>query len=197
MALQASLSGAPDARTLELLRARYRAYCAQQAAALPGLLPREGVRELYRRARAGVGGPVEDPLALLVAYCRTILPLPPFEVWLEDYLRDRSAYAEALESVGAPGRDAPVTVELRRLEYEGRGWFAGLSLFRESSGWRGFIAFHPEEPASDGPPPDRVPARSLARTGDIFRGDSSDAVRDRFRSFTPDTLQAFLRSALP
>jgi hypothetical protein len=182
---------APDEGTLEVLRARYRAYCDQQAAALPGLLPREGLRALYRSARAAATGPVDDPLALLVAHCRRLLPLPPFEVWLDDYLRDRAPYAEALDAVGAPRQETPVTVDVRTLEHEGRAWVAGLALFREPVGWRGFISFHAEE--SD---PGRV-AASHPRTADIFHEDSSEAVRERFRSFTPDTLQAFLRSALP
>ena len=50
-------------------RARYEAYCAQQAAELPALLPREGVRALYRAARSRVSGDVADPLALLIEEC--------------------------------------------------------------------------------------------------------------------------------
>jgi hypothetical protein len=187
----------PDGGTLELLRARYEAYCAREAAALPGLLPREGLRALYRSAREGASGPVADPLALLVEHCRAILPLPPFEVWLEDYTRDRRPYLEETDAVGAPRKDAPVTVELRRLEHEGRAWLAGLSLFREPSGWSGFIAFHAEDSGEQRSVAESAPHRASPRTGDIFREESSEAVRARFRSFTPDTLQAFLRSALP
>ena len=80
-----------------------------------------------------------------------------------------------------------MTVELRRLEYEGRDWLAGLELFWEPAGWRGFISFRPETSGSGTGP----------RTTDIFREDTSEAVRTRFRSFTPDALHAFLRSALP
>ena len=98
--------------------------------------------------------------------------------------------------MGAPRREAPVTVELRRLEHEGRAWLAGLSVFREPAGWRGFIAFHAEG-ASELPEAEAAAPRAAARTGEIFREDSSEAVRARFRSFTPDTLQAFLRSSLP
>ena len=118
MALQASVSSAPEAYTLEVLRARYEAYCAQQAAALPGLLPREGVRAPYRRARRSPNRS-RTPLALLVAHCRTLLPLPPFDVWLEDYLRDRGPYLESLDVLGGPRREAPVMVEVRRLQHQG------------------------------------------------------------------------------
>jgi len=48
----------------ELLCGRYDAYCAQQAAALPAMLPRDGVRTLYRSARGQVMGEVVDPLGL-------------------------------------------------------------------------------------------------------------------------------------
>jgi hypothetical protein len=117
-------------------------------------------------------------------------------VWLVDYLRDRRPYLDESDAVGAPRREAPSTVELRRLELEGRAWLAGLSVFREPAGWRGFIAFHAEE-AAEQPEGEKAAARRTARTGEIFREDSSEAVRARFRSFTPDTLQAFLRSSLP
>ena len=194
---------APDGRTLEFLRACYEAYCEQQAAALPGLLPREGLRALYRNARADVNGSVDDPLALLVEHCRRLLPLPPFEVWVSDYQRDRRPYADALEAFGAPHRDAPVTVDLRRVEHEGRAWLANLALFREPSGWRGFISFHAEDSALEVPHFGTVPSAASGtfacrpRTADIFREDSFESVRERFHSFTPDTLRAFLRSALP
>jgi hypothetical protein len=190
------IPAAADGQAFEILKARYEAYCAREAAALPGLLPPEGLRALYRSARENVAGPVEDPLALLVAHCRKVLPLPPFEVWLVDYLRDRRPYLEETDSVGAPRREAPVTVELRRLELEGRAWLAGLSVFREPAGWRGFIAFHADD-AAEQAEGGKATALRTARTGEIFREDSSEAVRARFRSFTPDTLQAFLRSSLP
>lgn len=178
----------------EALRARYEAYCAEQAAALPALLPREGLRELYRSARASVTGEVIDPLALLVARCRDLLPLPPFEVWLADYLRDRRPYLEAMESgTAGPVRSAPVTVDVRRLEHAGRAWVASLALFREPPEWRGYITFHPEEPAD----PVGSTDRPSHRTADVFVEARAEDVRERFRSFSPDTLRAFLRSTLP
>ena len=176
-----------DVSELGLLRSRYEAYCAQQAAALPALLPREWVRALYRDARATVARTVTDPLALLVQHCRNVLPLPPFEVWMEDYRRDRRPYLEALGvEASGPRRDAPVTVELRPFEHAGESWCAGLALFHEPPGWQGFIRFH-REGAVDG----------AQRTADVFLADTPEAVRVRFRSFSPNTLQAFLRSTLP
>ena len=194
--VQADIGGrALAAESTEALRRRYEAYCAEQAAALPALLPREGLRALYRdaRARAPLGtGPVSDPLALLVAHCRTLLPLPPFDVWVEDYLRDRRPYVEEMEQgTSGPGRAAPVTVDLRRVEHLGRTWVAGLSLFRDPPEWKGFISFHAEQAER----PDAV--GSSHRTGDVFREARAEDVRDRFRSFSADTLTAFLRSSLP
>jgi hypothetical protein len=178
------------------LRARYEAYCAEQAAALPGLLPREGLRELYRSARAGVTGDVADPLALLVARCRELLPLPPFEVWAADYLRDPRPYVEGVDG-GTAGalRSAPVTADLRHVEHDGESWVASLALFRDPPEWRGFISFHTEDrgnptAATDGP-------RRVHRTADVFIEARAEDVRDRFRAFSADTLQAFLRSTLP
>lgn len=50
------------------------------------MLPREAIRPLYRRAlKEGFGeSSGSDPLAALLAYCETLLLLPPFETWRED-----------------------------------------------------------------------------------------------------------------
>jgi len=178
------------------LRARYEAYCAEQAAALPALLPREGVRELYRSARAVITGDVADPLALLVARCRELLPLPPFEVWVADYLRDPRPYLEGIDSgTAGPVRSAPVTVDLRHIEHDGESWVASLGLFREPPEWRGFISFQLGEVADVPTGADR--ARPVHRTTDVFIEAHAEDVRERFRAFSTDTLQAFLRSTLP
>jgi hypothetical protein len=177
----------------EALRARYEAYCAEQAAALPALLPRAGVRELYRKAREVVPGEVIDPLALLVARCRELLPLPPFEVWAADYLRDPRPYLEPIESgTAGPVRSTPVAVDRRRIEHGGRAWEAALTVFRAPPEWRGFIAFQ-----SEGEPDGAVTHGSAHRTADIFLEARAEDIRERFQSFSADTLQAFLRSTLP
>ena len=170
-----------------VLRRRYEAYCRSQAAELAGLLPRDSVREVYRGAReAAGGGSVGDPLALLVAWCRSVLPLPPFEAWREDYRRHRGAYLELLgEAPSAPTRAEPLTVDLRVVEHVGRRWYAGLDVFRDGGAWRGTLRFHQEG------------VEASYRTGDVFRGDDPAELRDRFLSFDTGTLQAFLRSVLP
>jgi hypothetical protein len=179
----------------EALRARYEAYCAEQAAALPALLPRDGVRELYRSAREVVSGDVVDPLALLVARCRELLPLPPFEVWAADYLRDHRPYHEEVESgTAGPVRSTPVTVDRKRIELAGRSWEAGLTVFRAPPQWRGFITFQAEGGTGG---PEAGNPRPPHRTADIFVEARAEDIRDRFHSFSADTLQAFLRSTLP
>ena len=183
-----------EAASPEALRARYEAYCAEQAAALPALLPREGVRELYRSAREVVSGDVVDPLALLVARCRELLPLPPFEVWAADYLRDHRPYDEQVESgTAGPVRSNPVTVDRKRIEIAGRAWEAGLAVFRAPPEWRGFITFQAEA----GPEAEAAEPRTPHRTADIFVEARAEDIRERFHSFSADTLQAFLRSTLP
>lgn len=179
-------TGSVAEESAEELRARYEAYRRTQLAALPRLLPREAVREVYRAAREASGDtPVDDPLALLAAWCGRVLPLPPYEVWLEDYRRNRDAYLETLgEAPATPTRAAPVTVDLRTLEHAGRRWYAGLDVFRADGGWRGVITFH----AGEG---------RLHRTGEVFRGTDPADVRERFLSFDEATLGAFLRSVLP
>lgn len=181
-------TGSVAEETVEELRARYDAYCRAQRAALPGLLPREQVRAIYREARQALADedPVEDPLTLLADWCARLLPLPPFDVWQDDYRRNPTPYREAAgEPAAAPTRAAPVTVDLRTLDHGGLTWYAGLDVFRDGDQWRGVIAFHTGE------------GERPHRTGEVFRGDSHAELRDRFLSFDDATLAAFLRSVLP
>ena len=87
-------SGAPrpDFRTVvgedPDVEARYREYRRRQAGSLVSLLPKEGIRPLYARAREWgrkTGMEVEkDPLATLLLFVEELLPLPPLEAWLQD-----------------------------------------------------------------------------------------------------------------
>lgn len=173
---------------VEGLRGLYERYCAYEARALLSLVPREGLRALYREARerassapddAGTSG---DTIALVVRYARDLLPLPPFEVWLESYLADRRPFLDALGVATVPERTDPVLVDLRSLD---DGWMVGMHLVRGGDGWRGFLRFH------------RPPDRESWQTADIFRGSDPDELRERFRGFHVATLRAFLRSVLP
>ncbi len=175
------------------LRKRYEGYCRRQASRLVQILPREAVRPLYRLARdearrtdALADGGEADPLALLVRYCRSLLPLPPFEVWREDLRRHPDGHFSDLEeSADAPTADAPSTLEVRSLEVQGRAWLAHLRSFRETGLWRGYISF--EEEGSG----------RVHRTAAVFCESDARELRDRFHSFEPQALEAFLRSALP
>jgi hypothetical protein len=171
-------------------RERYEAYCTWQAQLLPTLVPREAIRPMYRAAhewaleRGLETG--KDPLALLRRYCRAILPLPPFEVWVERFRAAPEAFLEIPARSGELAGAANVAsiVAVRGLEHGGGVWTAALNVQQAESGWRGFIGFT----GSRG---------NTVRTAEIFLEPSLDGLRDRFWTLEPDTLSAFLRSALP
>lgn len=172
------------------LRRHYGDYCTRQASALLSLIPQEGVRPLYARARewAAATGAHEskDPMRTLVRYCKEILPLPPYSVWLEDFHRNRMEHLqESTEPSLGTAAPEPLTIDVRSLAYSDCDWDAGLVLFQRDGRWRGYISFQ------ESPGPRR------ARTADIFLDGDPEEIRDRFRTFRIDTLQAFLRSALP
>lgn len=125
-------------------------------------------------------------MATLHRFCCDLLPLPPFEVWSTDYEAFRLAHRKdsaAFPQAGEPSE--PVTVELRAVNYDGGDWHASLDVFRDGDYWRGYVRFR------------RDPGEPQVRTADIFCEEELPDLRDRFRSFTWDTLVAFLRSALP
>jgi hypothetical protein len=173
------------------LRSRYEEYCRRQAKGLVSNLPREAIRPLYAKAREWgreTGREVhKDPLATLLLFIREVLPLPPLDVWSVDRARFLDAHLEEeFESPPAHRQSSPpVVVESRAMELEGERWRASLSLFRRDEAWRGFISF--QETGRE---------RSV-RTGEIFREDDPEEIKDRFLGFHNHTLQAFLRSVLP
>ena len=179
------------APTAEELHARYADYRRRHARALVGMLPREAVRPLYRRARTLVDSPrcdhecEDNPLARLSRFCETLLPLPPFEVWLEDLRRSPEAHLGDLDLAEAPTPAAPATLVARRFAHGGDAWVARLRAFRDREAWRGFIAFE-----------DGVTG-TVHRTSLIFRERSPFDLRERFLGFERATLEAFLRSSLP
>ena len=175
------------------LQERYQAYRRRQAARLVQMLPKDAVRPLYRRARdeARRTGALEeggegDPLALLVDFCQRLLPLPPFEVWLKDlYQYPDGHLTDLAEAAGGPTAEAPSTMEVRSVEDNGRPWVARLRSFREQDLWRGYIAFEERD------------SGRVHRTAAVFCEDHPSDLRERFLSFEPTALEAFLRSALP
>ncbi|MGI9627701.1 MAG: hypothetical protein ACR2QM_12750 [Longimicrobiales bacterium] len=176
--------------TGEVLYFRYQAYRRRQAAKLLHVMPREAVRELYGRARSWAKEErvhdTRDPMASLQKYAETLLPLPPFEVWLADrdafpmgHLEDYSEGPYA-PPVGRPGR-----VDIRHFDHQGRSWTAALNVFREGDVWRGFLEFSEQQEAP------------TYKTANIFREDCPRATRLRFHDFEDDELSAFLVSILP
>lgn len=172
------------------LRERYEQYRRRQAARLVTLLPRDAIRPLYREARAralrrGTFDP-QDPVRALMELCLEVLPLPPFQRWHQDLEQNPVAHLEDEAPAGQPrGQPRPTLADTRTLTAVGCLWYASLHLYADDDGWRGFVAFH-------------SPERSGAhRTADIFHESSPADVRERFRSFEPQTLEAFLRSVLP
>jgi hypothetical protein len=183
---------APVSRAERELSVRYESYRLRHAIRLVQMLPREAVRPLYRAAREavesaeGFSGGVDDPLGLLVRYCERLLPLPPFEVWLDDLRRNPRAHMDDLEdSAVGPTAAEPTTLDERSFEFGGRSWKATLRSYREADLWRGFIAF--EGPSTTGP----------HNTAPLFCERDLWALLERFTSFETAALQAFLRSALP
>lgn len=185
----------PVDRTVSLsdsggLKGRYEEYCRQQVTLLLEIIPREGVRPLYRRARlwATEGGVHEtkDPMSTLRRFCRDVLPLPPFDVWLVDYERHRLTHAgSGAEWAPLAEPMEPVAVDVRRVEHEAERWHGTLEVYRGGEAWRGLICFQ------------REGEEAHFRTGEIFYEDDLQNLRDRFNSFTVPTMSAFLRSTLP
>jgi len=144
---------------------------------------------MVRAQRQGAGpAPEDSDVEALIEFAERLLPLPPFEVWLEDFARHRPAHldTEPIEERG-PRAEGPVTLSLRRLEFEGEPWHAALEVAPGPDVWTGRVRFHSEADAG---------ARAYSTAG-VFRGPDAESVRRRFEGFDDHTLAAFLRSVLP
>ena len=173
-----------------VLRGLYEGYCRQQVSFLLGIIPREAVRPLYRRARTWATErgfhESKDPMSTLRGFCRDVLPLPPFEVWQLDYENHRAAHVSAgIERSPLAEPMSPIAVDFRRIEHEAEAWQGTLEVYRGGNAWRGLIRFQ------------RDGEEGHFRTGEIFCEDDLQDLRDRFISFTAPTMSAFLRSTLP
>lgn len=152
-------------------------------------MPTDAIRPLYRQALAEApepavseGGAVE----LLVGVCERLLPLPPFEVWVEDMTRHPIAHLHDVdESAEAPSAESPATMDARLFDYRDQPWVAHLRGFRDGVAWRGYIAF------------EHRATHSVHRTSVIFRELDPEDLCARFESFETGALEAFLRSTLP
>ena len=172
------------------LKARYEEYCRRQMTLLLEIVPRDAVRPLYRSARSWAiqEGLHEskDPMSTLRAFCRELLPLPPFDVWFSDYEHQRLADLSAGVGLSPlPQPLEPVAVESKRMQYGAESWHGTLEVYRGEDVWRGRIRFH------------REGEEDHVRTGEMFCEDDLQDLRDRFNSFAAPTLSAFLRSTLP
>lgn len=194
MILDASIpgQGKPGQGLRDLgLFSRYSAYRERSAAALLSVIPRDGIRPLYRAAREWaleIGSHEgQDPMATLLAYCEKLLPLPPYDVWEVDYNSHRLAYMEELARPPlTPVQAEPVMVSVRGIHPpESPTWYATLLVGHDGTDWRGHIAFHNDD------------AEGSHRTAEIFIEDDLDAIKQRFAAFADATLIAFLRSTLP
>ena len=175
------------------LRRRYQEYCTREAEAFVRLIPRAGIRPLYGAAREWAKDrelhDTRDPMSALLAYLLSVLPLPPFEVWLADREANRFDHVVAWEGRPAGAEASPAaTADRRIVRHRRRSWDARLRLFREGTRWRGYIAFEPNR-ALGGP--------VSFRTANIFLDRDPSAIRDRFREYHDETLRGFLRSVLP
>jgi hypothetical protein len=180
-------------RVPDTLRALYHRYCETEARALVDLLPTEGRRALLRAGRRE-GEPLS--VDVLIEAARRLLPLPPYEVWVSDYLANRAAYLTRMGIPAVPDRPRPVTVDVRPV---GNGWWASLDLRHDEGGWVGYVAFHPDPGADPGGTMGiGVPGASatgVIRTADVFRGPDPEALRARFRGFGQHAMEGFFRSA--
>ncbi len=173
-----------------VLRGRYDEYCRQQVTLLLEIVPREALRTLYRSARSWATREglheSKDPMSTLRAFCRELLPLPPFEIWLSDFEHHRLAHLSAGAELSPLTQTLePIVVTSKRIEYRAEWWRGALEVYRRGDAWRGIIRFQ------------RKGEGEHFRTGEIFREDELQDLRDRFNSFTALTLSAFLRSTLP
>ena len=154
------------------------------------MIPREAVRPIYRHARtwATQRGLHEskDPMSTLRGFCRDVLPLPPFEIWLSDYENHRAAHVDSgVERAPLAGPLEPIAVDVRPIEHEAEPWQGTLEVYRGGDAWRGLIRFQ------------RDGEEGHFRTGEIFCEDDLQDLSDRFISFTAPTMRAFPRSTLP
>ena len=182
------------------LRKRYQQYRLGQAQAFLHLIPRDGVRPLYAKAREWAVGreqhDAREPMAALLAYLLDTLPLPPFDVWLTDFEGNRFEHTVALSRVPSSGFDAPpAEVDRRTVRHRTRRWSARLELSRDGSRWRGCIAF--AAAGADTVESSRAEPQDAFRTTDIFVERDPRVIRNRFREYHEETLRGFLRSVLP
>jgi hypothetical protein len=93
-------SGDPE-ESEAVLRAKYLDYCSAQLAEILGLMTPDAIFILAHKAARESGKADIDPsyrgmMEVATAWLASRLPLPPFEVWVEDYRRNPGFYEESL-----------------------------------------------------------------------------------------------------
>ncbi len=102
-------SGAEGEANLAELRSLYASYRLDQVAHFIALLRPEDFQDAVDRILEGTSFDfgARDRLQfamMVVEYIEERLPLPPFEVWVEDYLQNRDAYALYAHTLHREGR---------------------------------------------------------------------------------------------
>jgi hypothetical protein len=96
---------------LHVLRAKYHDYCSAQVADLLVYMSPDEIYLLAHRAyrEGGEGGDISYVEMVRVAtdWLSTRIPLPPFEVWLEDYRRHPESYDEYLMGLWESEAETP------------------------------------------------------------------------------------------
>ena len=73
----------------------------------------------------------KDPMSTLRVFCREVLPLPPFEVWLLDYENHLVAHAgTGVEWARLAEPMEPIAVDIRPMEHEAEPWHGTLEVYR-------------------------------------------------------------------
>ena len=129
-------------------RTAYERYRIGEAMAFLHMIPKEGIRPLYSEARVwarreGVHNGT-DPMDSLLRFLLVKLPLPSFDAWRADVALRPFEYAvRECSAPDAAERAHEVTVDSRTFHHYRRPWSAGLHMYQDGRGWRGFISFAP------------------------------------------------------
>ncbi len=90
--------GRPSDESIDVLRSKYLDYCSSQLAELLLYLSPDDIYVLAQRAQAEKGGTGELTYGAMVRiateWLASRIPLPPFDVWLDDYRAHPGLYEE-------------------------------------------------------------------------------------------------------
>ena len=95
---------------LELLRAKYLDYCSAQIADLLVYLSADEIYLIAHRARSGESGGglgYAEMVQVATEWLARRIALPPFEVWVEDYVAHPERYEDYLMGLWRSELEAP------------------------------------------------------------------------------------------